>query len=392
MLTSDGRLLYWGMMGEGGLQICDTVPPGLALYFEVDDSDRATVVKATRGAAPLHVLVGDPSGACSVCQVRLDDDSPIAACRVAGAFLVISKKAVYAVDERTGGVVSSRTLPSGVHHVNGRFFRHGGTAIALGFDGDRPALAPVPQLSSKTAFPAAGLFDRPGFDGPWSLVANDRVMSTVTGESIVFPAIAPVGGLASVLRTSRDGDRIQVHRSGSAPVVVDLLLRRLEEPGILDPIRKGLISQVTLRGKFSSAGWTASGRLALLARGNRTIVVGLNAGGLHLEINPSDAQAAAVAWVRFEPIKAPEGARYKLSEAAWKDGRRVLLDSRGLVHLQSPDPALPELTLILAAQHAPAVWDSHGKVWGNTYFLGSRAQTPAKHFWLILARYAEGGA
>jgi hypothetical protein len=183
-----------------------------------------------------------------------------------------------------------------------------------------------------------------------------------------------------------------VHRSGSPPVVVDLFHRRLEETGIIDPIRKGLISPLMLRGKFSSAGWTQSGRLALLARKNRAIIVGLNANGLHLEINPSDAQTPTVNWVRFQPIEAPEGARYKLSEAAWKDGRRVLLDSRGLVHLQSLDTALPELTFVLASQDVPAVWDSNGKVWGNTYFLGTREQTPAKHFWLALARYAEAGA
>ena len=51
--------------------------------------------------------------------------------------------------------------------------------------------------------------------------------------------------------------------------------------------------------------------------------------------------------VEFQEIDSPAGAGYTLHAAAWGDGSRAVLDSRGMLHLRSSQAAIPELTLVL---------------------------------------------
>ena len=51
--------------------------------------------------------------------------------------------------------------------------------------------------------------------------------------------------------------------------------------------------------------------------------------------------------VEFRKIDSPAGAGYTLHAAAWGDGSRAVLDSRGMLHLRGSQAAIPELTLVL---------------------------------------------
>ena len=53
--------------------------------------------------------------------------------------------------------------------------------------------------------------------------------------------------------------------------------------------------------------------------------------------------------------------------AEWADGSRAVLDPRGLLHLQSSDPDIPEATIVLHDDEL-AVWCSDGRVIGSEYF------------------------
>jgi hypothetical protein len=47
------------------------------------------------------------------------------------------------------------------------------------------------------------------------------------------------------------------------------------------------------------------------------------------------------------------------------------VDSRGLLHLRSSDPAIPEITIVLILGKASACWASNGYVSGCFYFTGA---------------------
>jgi hypothetical protein len=61
---------------------------------------------------------------------------------------------------------------------------------------------------------------------------------------------------------------------------------------------------------------------------------------------------------------------YRLTLAQWKDGSRAWLDSRrGMLHLRSANPRVPEVSIILCEGETSG-WCSDGRTWGNPYFLG----------------------
>ncbi len=55
--------------------------------------------------------------------------------------------------------------------------------------------------------------------------------------------------------------------------------------------------------------------------------------------------------------------------AAWDDGSRAWIDSRGLLHLRSSDVGIPDVTLVLNHSHL-AGWCSDGRLFGQRYFIG----------------------
>ena len=98
----------------------------------------------------------------------------------------------------------------------------------------------------------------------------------------------------------------------------------------------------------------------------------------HREIVLVDRGIAAgsrQSYVEFQEIESPGDAGYTLHAAAWNDGSRAVLDSRGMLHLRSSDLAIPELTLVLCTG-AVAGWCADGRWFGPTYFIGEHPPTP----------------
>ena len=72
--------------------------------------------------------------------------------------------------------------------------------------------------------------------------------------------------------------------------------------------------------------------------------------------------------------------------AAWDDGSRAWLDSRGMLHLRSADPDVPEVTLVLGGDDL-AGWASDGSVFGHRYYVGDVALADAAHFDGLVRRF-----
>jgi hypothetical protein len=60
----------------------------------------------------------------------------------------------------------------------------------------------------------------------------------------------------------------------------------------------------------------------------------------------------------------------KFSRFVWPDGSQVLADSRGLLHLKSPDSHIPEITIVMIMGKPTACWAADGSVCGPSYFTG----------------------
>lgn len=78
-----------------------------------------------------------------------------------------------------------------------------------------------------------------------------------------------------------------------------------------------------------------------------------------------------------------------MRQALTGDGSRIWVDSRGLLHLKSSDPSLPEMTLVLANENvATAGWISSNLWHGEGYYIGDRPSEEALIFYNVLRRFA----
>ena len=67
----------------------------------------------------------------------------------------------------------------------------------------------------------------------------------------------------------------------------------------------------------------------------------------------------------------------------WRGGNSAIVDSRGLLHLKSSDPAIPEVCIVMIIDRPTACWSSDGYVSGAKYFTGdftSRQLKPSEFY------------
>src|SRR5205807_5553316 len=81
----------------------------------------------------------------------------------------------------------------------------------------------------------------------------------------------------------------------------------------------------------------------------------------------------------FEKTEPPAGLRLGLAIAQWDDGSKAFLDSRGMLHLKSSDPAVPQLSLTLTDGKI-AGWCSDGRVFGPAHFFDGATPAPDEQF------------
>jgi hypothetical protein len=67
------------------------------------------------------------------------------------------------------------------------------------------------------------------------------------------------------------------------------------------------------------------------------------------------------------PLKS-ENNRIHLRPFEWEDGSKAYVDNRGLLHLISSDPALPQITVLLVLNRQTACWASDGSLGGSSFY------------------------
>jgi hypothetical protein len=161
-------------------------------------------------------------------------------------------------------------------------------------------------------------------------------------------------------------------RQGDGTIEVDVSHAHGQPVRIMDPAI-GAFSQRTLRVRFQAVS-VFNDRLALLtAKGAWLVLYWHFNGGFSLTRCMITENLDAL-YRSFRRMPSPPGVGYRLRCAEWADGSRAILDSRGLLHLQSSAPAIPECTIVLCDDNDVTVWCADGSVWGSEYFLGQNVR------------------
>ena len=146
------------------------------------------------------------------------------------------------------------------------------------------------------------------------------------------------------------------------------------------------VSPRTLRVHFR--GIYADGNVIVLVSRNGTHLRFRNAYTSRHALEFVPTQTKSIGYVPFGDASHPKGASYSLRMAQWRDGSRAFLDSRGLLHLKSTNPNVPDATVVLY-EGATACWTSDGRICGPEYFTGGKANSDVETvFTEVICRFA----
>jgi hypothetical protein len=392
-VSKDARLLHWDSPYRAARQVTALLPPGkprgiwvdeatgvVRLLFGYPNEQSARLVTAdlSPGAAPP-----------SVTFLRLRESKPFAACAHAGVLYCVFARTAESFDLATGQPLAPLLLPQDVNWERDRFFQGNSGWLSLAHDGQRATLLPVP-LPDGVKDKVLTLFDRQGYDGPWAVLDDGRVLD---GEGKDFPRRflrLPVrwqlGGV------SPDGHRIVLRAFDKK--LLDLESQDAEPRTVTaDPAEELLVPMIYWSTRFSSVArhrfdkvfLDENGRLSLVNHKENVFQVATNERGepilKELGRFPSRFRAQP-----FVPVDAPPGMRFDLRAATWRDGSRAYLDSRGMLHLKSADGAVPEASLVLSNDKL-AGWTSDGKLYGPTQFRGDTTAADPADLMAVIGRF-----
>jgi hypothetical protein len=393
-VTTDGRLLHWTSQTKGARQLVPATPPGKLLGVFVDDDAQAAAVvthhASPRQPARLHVQITSIDDGDSA-TYSLGLRPPLHVTLHAGTILFIYRRSVLAFNaEARAFHPQPLRLDRQSYWCGGRFFHGNSGYWAAAFNGS------TIELHKLTDHSCVLLFDRQGH-GPWQLFQDGRAGPVDQHGQVSTPPIPnPIGGrsinvYSHLTRVSAGGDRILTHLvPGVTTYYLDLesdedwqTVRPHSQHLLLGPgYQWSNLSGVHVRNHFASVGVADAGDLVLLKCGQRVVIHLSPTNQLALDARIDHPATRAVP---FGPRRRAPGARFWLREARWPDGSRALLDSRGLLHLQSADRSLPEISLVLSG--GIAGWTSDGHTFGWAYFHSDPPTVQAPYVYDLLKRF-----
>ena len=375
----DGRILSWASDQVGAQQISAGIPRGgRTLWLEHFGPHKVSLLKRL-GKARLILIHAEASArACESHELAVGRVAPAAIYRQKRVLLLIGFASTEVCDLDSNRLIGKSMTPARMWHQSGRFFVQNGKWFFVRWDGQGVRWEPVSFAISIPVSEVLTVFDSQGFEGPLVLTRGGEVFDP-SGDKL-FSARREIVWA----KVSRYGQRILVHDQSSQYHVIDLrdrfvttisnVTRCMEssvngeafgqeptlEPRIARPNRE-------LRSHFTAIHAREPGVLTLHSPKGTGLVLGPVI-GIHLMVRAKEKHAVRhAAAIGFRPVPTQSELGCRLQVAQWPNGSRAFLDSRGLLHLKSHDPAIAEISLVLQEGDA-AGWASDGFLAGPPFF------------------------
>ncbi len=367
-LTVDGRLLRWNIPTQGAEQLATGLPPGriFGATSPTKENSRICLVIGQLSVQGLFAVWVGPNKTVS---------EPVRLLKGAGnvrAVLVDKLIAYAAFSDRVARVdLLSHGLSEGEINIPPSQILAGSLYVRLRNNTNAPTwfrgVVPVCKRD------LIRMFDVRGVEGPVGITPQGDVYYTGKDETKNVNHGLPLPVRCAAV--SRDGLRF-VLQHGAESVLVHTLSGASQKCGNvaagLEPHLHLFAKPRPVRHRFLGIAIDPDGDLALISRRN-------TAWSLDMPSITFPAQATSKVLLHdksFEEWKHESVAGFSLRRADFADGSVAVLDSRGLLHLQSSDKSVPECTIVLR-EGTTAGWCSDGRIWGPSYYIGARPATPA---------------
>lgn len=397
-VTHDRRLMLWSGNKYAGRQLTDRLPPGRLLWHTtlIDDSMLIRTLIGTVEIGRFFLVTVDFSGTyLDIVPLESNSERVIGTAYHAGLLYLVQKNQVWAYHGTTGKLIKSSPVDANMTWLHGRFFRKGHEVFGLLLDSDRFEFRLLPQSPAASYYQMRTVFNSQAIGLPVAFTHHSKFVPSGFTEPLRFRAENNAKTATSSTDTgingrenpksihiALDGDRVVLSdfpNQAGPPVKIVVNLRELtvresyeNHFELLNPVSKVLNWRDTLRNKIQSVA-IYQDRLLLITKRQLALQLCLDTVRqvMHLRsLSKFNNVLEREFSCRQELVEtaSPKDAGYDLRVATWKDGSRIFLDSRGLLHLQSSDTTLPEMTLVLNDSNV-AGWSDTQKVWGQDMFL-----------------------
>lgn len=380
-VTRDRRLMLWDARNQGARQLAERLPERHVLWWDAeDDGTLVRCVIGRQGFTSLHVLtVNLATTRWTVEPLVTERRGGHTVCGHAGVLFVVRHREIEVFDPADGRKLASQRLQSHVHWARDRFFRSPPHWLALSFDGVDLRMEPVVSHERLSSVQIRGVFDSEVVDGPLIVLYDGNLFNPSTGDvqrvdhGLAIPvslAAVSKNGSAYAIRpvpTSRGGTSHEcVVSLKSKPTVT----RVRNAVAYLESAPLAAVQTRSLRVRVKSVVANRGG-LWLVRRDDRRLGLWLDATADCLHWTPDfDREGGPLSPTTETVLQSKKDGGYELRSFEWGDGSRAVLDSRGLLHLQSSIRAVPDVTLVLYDANV-AGWCADGRMWGPEYFVGS---------------------
>jgi hypothetical protein len=363
-------LMHWQDRRRGARLLAENMPDGPVHWATSSGRASLAVVGQFQQLNLWLVKVDLKAGACQTLPLEVGPKCPVGVCGHGGMIFVLYPDRADMFETEGGCRIQSLKIHPSLQWRRDRFFIGRGDWHALSYDGIEARLERLiifrDPLQRYLTF-----MDVEGQDGPIGLTCEGMLYDSSQKRTI--KVAHGLGGQVTLRAVARNGRHVIVSSAKDTAELVVIEVpsgqsrrvwgdpRRLAEPEFQ------AIRPKSLRQQLQGALVDDAGRLSLLSSKGRR---------LQISLDPKTRQITlADVWGRDS--NAPQLRRFQrlsgsplLKVAAWEDGSRVFLDARGMLHLKSSDPVIPELTLILK-DDAMAGWCADGRLWGESYFTDS---------------------
>ncbi len=387
-VSRTGAIWTWESTKKGARQLPLPPVPGTPILF-VHDETVWGLLLLTYTPDKLHLVIhGDEP--IETTDVYVFDDipcKPTSTFRRNGLLHVLYKKEADIIDLRTGSLVARAELPSSLEKIGEGFYRrnsmHGILRWNQKFDLELLRLPP------NVGFVRCA-FHREGMEGPWIIDAEGNVVQTCTPFTRFKINLEKNG----VPKVSPDGHEIELPSPVKGQhLVVSIKNNLLDHPDatVAHPwYQPPAAPHWSMRRNFTHIAFTKGGQLALLSGKGRWVTLQLDNRGKALTFHPIEqTDLDHPTRMPFQPFPAPSFHGATLEAAVWPGGSHAFLDSRGLLHLQSADLKIPEVSLVLAESNSIPAWSSDGCLIGPGFFLAQEKQGDIKSIDSSIRRFVE---
>ncbi|MBM4074567.1 MAG: hypothetical protein FJ267_02835 [Planctomycetes bacterium] len=394
MLTRDRRLMLWDSQKKGALQISDRIPPGQLRWSGDLYGDGTFSLVLTRQDGIVHGVHITRHGGVFECRIdrinfwETDVEHIVGVSAHLGVLIFVLKRTLVAVDPHTGKRLTSREISSDLTWIRDRLFRR---QTAMGQCWQKACYSNGTFVFDDVLNPR--FFDLSGVyvvdivgpsENPIAFLSSGELLELKSQQRRKIKKLV-ITGPCKVLGVSEDGNEFAITNGHTvtgetyplgyaAPSIVKIGPTATALAHWSDPLirlrTKGLYATGdSLFKKLSHVGVGES--LSIVTKKKRRLILDLRSNGaqnllfLRTQVDSDKIRQDSVP---FSVMPAPAGVGYSLQQVTWSDGSRIVLDSRGLLHLQSSDRKIPELTLILNEKHVSG-WCSTGQVWGRDFYL-----------------------